>query len=185
MVCLSGVPVPLLSPFFSAFSAFGALSECAVCNRLAVDTVQERLTRGGGVRTSTRRGPLRRLRPVGAIDEPRSARPMDTSSTSQGSLRAGEGMDGGAVDRHAGVLSGFCAPRAKIGYPSTTLTIGCGRHISGPPRIWAEVRPQGVPQTGKIIEVKRRLSGSFFSIPEGLAVLFWVVWLGLMSQERW
>ena len=123
--------------------------------------------------------------PVGAIDEPRSARPMDTSSTSQGSLRAGEGMDGGAVDRHAGVLSGFCAPRAKIGYPSTTLTIGCGRHISGPPRIWIEVGPQGVPQTGIIIEVKRRLSGSFFSIPEVLAVLLGVAWLDRMSQERW
>ena len=44
---------------------------------------------------------------------------------------------------------------------------------------------QGVPQTGKIIEVKRRLSGSFFSSSEGLAVLFEVAWLGLVSQERW
>ena len=45
--------------------------------------------------------------------------------------------------------------------------------------------PQGVPQTGKIIEVKRQLSRSLFSIPEGLAVLFGVEWLGLMFQERW
>ena len=98
---------------------------------------------------------------------------------------AGEAMHGGAVGRHAGVLSGFGAPRAKIGYPSMSLTIGCGRQISGPHRIWVEARPQGVPQTGKIIEVKRRLSGSFFSRPEGLAVLFGVAWVGLMSQERW
>ena len=98
---------------------------------------------------------------------------------------AGEGMDGGAMGRHAGGLSRFCAPRAKMGYPSMSLTIGCGRRISGPHRIWAEVGSQGVPQTGKIIEVKRQLSGSFFSIPEGLAVLFWIAWLGLMSQERW
>ena len=98
---------------------------------------------------------------------------------------AGEGMDGGAMGRHAGGLSGFGAPRAKIGYPSMSLTIGCGRHISGLPEIWAEVRPQGVPQTGKIIEVKRRLSGSFFSISEGLAVLFWIAWLDRVSQERW
>jgi len=94
-------------------------------------------------------------------------------------------MDGGQWVDMQGVCPGFRAPRAKIGYPSMSMTIGCGRHISGPPEIWIEVGSQGVPQTGKIIEVKRRLSGSFFSIPEGLAVLFWVVWLGLMSQERW
>ena len=98
---------------------------------------------------------------------------------------AGKGMDGGAMGRHAGGLSGFRAPRAKMGYLSMSLTIGCGRHISGPHRIWVEVGSQGVPQTGIIIEVKRRLSGSFFSISEGLVVLFWVAWLGLMSQERW
>ena len=98
---------------------------------------------------------------------------------------AGEGVDGGALGRHAGVLSGFCATRAKMGYPSMSLTIGCGRHISGPPRIWVEVGSQGVPQTGKIIEVKRQLSGSFFSISEGLAVLFWIAWLDRMSQKRW
>ena len=92
---------------------------------------------------------------------------------------------GGAMGRHEGVLSGFCAPRAKVGYPSMFLTIGCGHQISGPHRIWVEVGSQGVPQTGKIIEVKRRHSGSFFSISEGLAVLFGVAWLGRMSQERW
>ena len=43
-----------------------------------------------------------------------------------------------------------------------------GRQTRGPPRIWAEVRPQGVPQTGKIFEVKRRLSGSFFFDLRGL-----------------
>ena len=66
-----------------------------------------------------------------------------------------------------------------------SLTIGCGRQISGPPGIWVEVGFQGVPQTGKIIEVKRQLSGSFFSIPEGLAVLFEVAWLDRVSQKRW
>ena len=84
-----------------------------------------------------------------------------------------------------GVLSGFGAPRAKIGYPSMSLTIGCGRQISGPHRILVEVGPQGVPQTGKIIEVNSRLSGSFFSISEVLAVLFGVAWLDLMPEERW
>ena len=97
----------------------------------------------------------------------------------------GGGHGWGAVGRHEGGLSGFGAPRAKIGYPSMFLTIGCGRHISGPHRIWAEVGSQGVPQTGKIIAVKSRLSGSFFSISEGLAVLFGVEWLDRMSQKRW
>ena len=102
-----------------------------------------------------------------------------------GRCGGGGGRGGGALGRHAGVLSGFGAPRAKIGYPSMSLTIGCGRHISGPHRILVEVGPQGVPQTGKIIEVKRRLSGSFFSISEGLAVLFGVEWHVGVSQERW
>ena len=62
---------------------------------------------------------------------------------------------GGAMGRHEGVLSGFCAPRAKVGYPSMFLTIGCGHQISGPHRIWVEMGLQGVPQTGKIIEVKK------------------------------
>ena len=94
-------------------------------------------------------------------------------------------MDGEAVGRHAGGLSGFGAPRAKIRYPSTSLTIGCGRQTRGPSRSCIEMGPQGVPQTGKIIEVKRRLSGSFFSISEVLVVLFWVAWVGMMSQKRW
>ena len=97
----------------------------------------------------------------------------------------GEAIDGGQGVDMRGVLSGFGATRAKFGYPSMSLTIGCGRQTRGPPGSWAEVGPQGVPQTGKIIEVKRRLSGSFFSIPEGLAVLFGVAWLDRMSQERW
>ena len=103
----------------------------------------------------------------------------------EGRCGGGGGHRWGAVGRHAGGLSGFGAPRAKMGCPSMSLTIGCGRQISGPHRIWAQVGSQGVPQTGKIIEVKRRLSGSFFSIPEVLAVLFGVAWLDRMSQERW
>ena len=72
-----------------------------------------------------------------------------------------------------------------MGYPSMFLFTFSGRQTRGPPGSWAEVGPQGVPQTEKIIEVKRRLSGSFFSRLEGLAVLFWVAWLDRMSQERW
>jgi len=84
-------------------------------------------------------------------------------------------MDGEAVGRHAGGLSGFGAPRAKIRYPSTSLTIGCGRHISGPPGSWAEVGLQGVPQTGKIIEVKKTtLRVLFFRSPRA-----WRFCLGL------
>ena len=54
-----------------------------------------------------------------------------------------------------------------------------GRQTRGPPRIWAEVRPQGVPQTGKIIEVKRRLSGSFFFDLRGLGGVV----LGCMARS--
>ena len=89
------------------------------------------------------------------------------------------------MGRRAGGSSGFRAPRAKIGYPSMFLFTFSGRQTRGPPGSWAEVGSQGVPQTDKIIEVKRRLSGSFFSRLEGLAVLFWVAWLDRMSQERW
>ena len=129
---LSGVPAPLLSPFFSAFSAFGALSECAVCNRLAVDTVRERLTRGGGVRTSIRRGPLRRLRPVGAIDELRSARPMDTPSTSQGSLRwLGRPWMGGSGSTCGGFVR-FSCTQSEDRIPFDVLV-----HLLWPPDPWA------------------------------------------------
>ena len=72
-----------------------------------------------------------------------------------GRCGGGGGHRWGARGRHAGGLSGFGAPRAKIGCPSMFLTIGCGRQISGPPGSWAEVGFQGVPQTGKIFEVKR------------------------------
>ena len=61
----------------------------------------------------------------------------------RGGARGGHG--GGPIGRHAGVLSGFCAPRAKMGYPSMSLTIGCGRQTRGPHRSWAEVGFQGVP----------------------------------------
>ena len=42
------------------------------------------------------------------------------------------------------------------------LTIGCGRQISGLLRIWVEMGLQGVPQTGKIIEVKKTTFRIFF-----------------------
>ena len=54
-----------------------------------------------------------------------------------------------------------------------------GRQTRGPPGSWAEVGPQGVPQTGKIIEVKRRLSGSFFF---DLRLLGGFVW-GCMARS--
>ena len=121
------------------------------------------------------RGAMDRKKPVGATDAARSARPMDTSSIyiPGAAAGAGEAMDGGAVGRHAGVLSGFCAPRAKMGYPLMFLFTFSGRQTRGPPGSWAEVRPQGVPQTGKIIEVKRRLSGSFFFDLRGLGGFVW------------
>ena len=94
-------------------------------------------------------------------------------------------MGGHWVDMR-GVLSGFGAPRAKMRYPSMSLTIGCGRQISGPHRIWVEVGSQGVPQTSKIIEVKNTtFRVLFFSISDCLAVLFGFAWLGRVSQERW
>ena len=125
-------------------------------------------------------------RSVGEIAEPRVRAAHEHLICILGAAAgAGEAIDGGQGVDLRGVLSGFCVPRAKMGYPSMFLTIGCGRHISGPHRIWAEVGSQGVPQTGKIIAVKSRLSGSFFSISEGLAVLFGVEWLDRMSQKRW
>ena len=89
--------------------------------------------------------------------------------------RCGGGGDHGwgGSGSTCGVLSRFGTPRAKIGYPLMSLTIGCGRHISGPPGIRAEVVSLGVPQTGKIIEVKRRLSGSFFFDLRGLGGFVW------------
>ena len=90
-----------------------------------------------------------------------------------GRCGGGGGHRWGARGRHAGGLSGFGAPRAKIGCPSMFLTIGCGRQISGPHRIWVEVGSQGVPQTGKIIKVKRRLSGFFFFDLRGVGGFVW------------
>ena len=93
-------------------------------------------------------------------------------------------MGGQWVDMR-GVCPGFVHPERRWDTLLMSLIIVFGRQISGQHRIWVEVGSQGVPQTGKIIEVKRRLSGSFFSISEGLAVLFGVEWVGRMSQERW
>ena len=45
----------------------------------------------------------------------------------EGRCGGGGGHRWGAVGRHAGGLSGFGAPRAKMGCPSMSLTIGCGR----------------------------------------------------------
>ena len=60
-----------------------------------------------------------------------------------------------------------------------SLTIGCGRQMNGPHRIGVEMGLQGVPQTGKKIKVKRRLSGSFFF---ELRLLGSVVW-GCMGRS--
>ena len=83
------------------------------------------------------------------------------------------------MGRHAGGLSGFRAPRAKMGYLSMSLTIGCGRHISGPPEIWIEVGSQGVPQTGKIIEVKKTTLRVLFFDTRGLGSVV----LGCMGRS--
>ena len=74
----------------------------------------ERLGRGGGGARAVGWDPPGYRRSVGAIGEPRSARPMDTSSTSQGvAAVAGEAMERGAMDRHAGVSSGFVHPERR------------------------------------------------------------------------
>ena len=91
----------------------------------------------------------------------------------RGRCGVGGGRGGGAMGWHAGGLSGFGAPRAKMGYPSMFLTIGCGRHISGQHRIWVEVGSQGVPQTGKIIEVKKTTFEVFFFDLRGLGGFVW------------
>ena len=48
------------------------------------------------------------------------------------------------------------------------LTIGCGRQISGPLRSWVKLGLQGVPQTSKIIEVKKTTFRIFFFEFRGL-----------------
>ena len=88
-------------------------------------------------------------------------------------------MDGGQWVDMQGVCPGFRAPRAKIGYPSMSMTIGCGRHISGPPEIWIEVGSQGVPQTGKIIEVKKTTLRVLFFDTRGLGSVV----LGCMARS--
>ena len=60
-----------------------------------------------------------------------------------------------------------------------SLTIGCGRQISGPHRIWVEVGSQGVPQTGKIIEVKYMTVRVLFFDTRGLGSVV----LGCMARS--
>ena len=76
---------------------------------------KERPGRCGRGAQAVGRDPPGHQRPVVAIDEPRSARPMDTSSTSRGCCGGGEGhgLGGQWVDMR-GVLSGFGATRAKM-----------------------------------------------------------------------
>ena len=66
---------------------------------------QERLGRGGGGARTVGGDPSGHQRPVAAIDEPRSARPMGTSSTSQGSLR---GWGRAWVGGNGSTCGGFC-----------------------------------------------------------------------------
>ena len=73
----------------------------------------------------------------------------------------------------AGGSSGFRAPRAKMVYPSMFLTIGCGRQTRGPLRSWVEMGLQGVPQTSKIIEVKKTTFRIFFFETRGLGGVVW------------
>ena len=65
---------------------------------------RERLGRGGGGARAVGRDPSGHQRSVGAIDEPRSARPMDTSSTSRGRCGGGEGHGWGG---HGSTCGGF------------------------------------------------------------------------------
>ena len=98
---------------------------------------QERLGRGGGVARMVGRDPSGHLRPVGAIDDPRSARPMDTSSTSQGSLRGqGRAWMGGQWIDMQGVCPGFVHPERRW----DTLRCSCSPSLAA--------RPAGRPGFG-------------------------------------
>ena len=89
---------------------------------------QERLGRGGRGAQTVGGGSSEHQKSVGAIDEPRSAWPQGHIIYIPGvAAGVGEAIDGGQGVDMRGVLSGFGAPRAKIGYPSMSLTIGCGR----------------------------------------------------------
>ena len=72
-----------------------------------------------------------------------------------GRCGGGEGHGWGGTGSTCGGFVRVCAPKAKIGYPLMSLTISCGCQMSGPHRIGVEVGSHGVPQTGKIIEVKK------------------------------
>ena len=63
-------------------------------------------------------------------------------------------MGGQWVDMR-GVCPGFVHPERRWDTLLMSLIIVFGRQISGQHRIWVEVGSQGVPQTGKIIEVKK------------------------------
>ena len=126
----------------------------------------EALGRLDGIRKDTRGRSERSTRP-----DPRG--PWTHHLHPRGRCGGWGGHGWGAVGRRAGVSSGFRAPRAKIGYPSMFLFTFSGRQTRGPPGSWAEVGPQGVPQTEKIIEVKRQLSGSFSFELRGLGGFVW------------
>ena len=70
-------------------------------------------------------------------------------------------MGGQSVDMR-GVCPGFVHPERRWDTLLMSLIIVFGRQISGQHRIWVEVGSQGVPQTGKIIEVKKTTFEVFF-----------------------
>lgn len=76
---------------------------------------QERLGRGGGGVRAIGMDPPGHQRPVVAIDEPRSARPMDTTSTSRGSLRGwGRAWRGGQWIDMRGFCPGLVHPERRM-----------------------------------------------------------------------
>ena len=86
---------------------------------------------------------------------------------------AGEAMDGGQWVDVRGVCPVFVHPERRWDTLLMSLIIVFGRHISGPPGSWAEVGLQGVPQTGKIIEVKKTTFEVFFFDTRGLGGFVW------------
>ena len=81
-------------------------------------------------------------------------------------------MGGQSVDMR-GFCPGFVHPERRWDTLLMSLIIVFGRQISGQHRIWVEVGSQGVPQTGKIIEVKKTTFEVFFFDLRGLGGFVW------------
>ena len=75
---------------------------------------RQRLGRGGRGTRTIGGDPSGHHRPVGAIDEPRSAQPMDTSSTSWGRWGRGRPWMGGSGSTRGGVVRVWCTQSQDV-----------------------------------------------------------------------